>query len=106
MKKKHIAILAMKNANYASIVDARAVFRKANELYKAEHKKDFFEIQVVGEAKEITIEEGLVTIKMDATTNDREKTDLIIIPALRGDMLSGSHYNRFFCGLDHKTIQT
>lgn len=96
MKKKHIAILAMKNANYASIVDARAVFRKANELYKAEHKKDFFEIQVIGEAGEITIEDGLVTIKMDATTNDTEKTDLIVIPALRGDMLSSSHYNRFF----------
>jgi transcriptional regulator GlxA family with amidase domain len=96
MAGKHISILAMKNANCASIVDSRAVFRKVNELYRAVHKKDFFEIQIVGETQELTIEDGLVTIKADVTTNAIEKTDLIIIPALTGDILSGSHQNRFF----------
>jgi transcriptional regulator GlxA family with amidase domain len=95
-QKIHVSILSMKNANYASIIDARAVFRKVNELYKAEHKKDFFEIQIIGEFKEIIIEDGLVTIKADALSHQIEKTDLIIIPALRGDMLSNSHHNRFF----------
>ena len=95
-QKKHVSILSMKNANYASIVDARAVFTKVNELYKAEHKRDFFEIQIVGEFEEIKIEEGLVTIKADTLTQETEKCDLIIIPALRGDMLSSSHHNRFF----------
>jgi len=96
MHKKHIAILALKNANYASIVDARAVFRKVNELYKAEHKKEIFDIQIVGESRELTIEDGLVTIRVDVTTQDLHHTDLIIIPAMRGDMLSSGHYNRFF----------
>ena len=96
MQKKHISILAMKSANYASIIDARAVFRKVNELYKHQNRKEVFDIQIIGEAAEVIIEDGLVTIKVDATTKDIENTDLIIIPALVGDVLSSSHQNRFF----------
>jgi len=96
MQKKHISILALKNANYASIVDARSVFRRVNELLKKQGKKEAFEIQVIGEKPEVVIEDGLVTITVDLTTLDIAKTDLIIIPALRGDMLSAGHYNRFF----------
>ena len=96
MVKKRISILAMKNANYASIVDSRSVFRKVNELYKSQHKKELFDIQVVGEAETVSIEDGMVNIKVDVTTNSIDKTDLIIIPALTGDMLGSSHQNRFF----------
>ena len=96
IQKKHISILALKNANYASIVDARAVFRKVNELLRAQGKKDVFEIQIIGESPEVAIEDGLVTIRVDLISHDIERTDLIIIPALRGDMLSASHHNRFF----------
>src|SRR4030095_2312634 len=96
MQKKHISILAMKSANYASIIDARAVFRKVNELCKHQNRKEVFDIQIIGEAAEVIIEDGLVTIKVDVTTKDIENTDLIIIPALVGDVLSSSHQNRFF----------
>ncbi|MBL7682762.1 MAG: helix-turn-helix domain-containing protein [Flavipsychrobacter sp.] len=97
MQKKQISILALQNANYASIVDARAVFKKVNELYRERYKRDFFDIRIIGETKQVVIEDGLVTITPDTTTeNLDEKTDLIIIPALRGDMISNSHHNRFF----------
>lgn len=86
----------MSNANYASIADTRSVFRKVNEICRAENKEEVFEIQVVGERKEILTEEGLIGIRPDITTEDLGDTDLIIIPALRGDMLSSSHCNRFF----------
>jgi transcriptional regulator GlxA family with amidase domain len=95
LKKTHVSILAMKNANYASVVDTRAVFRKVNEIYKADHKKDIFQIQVVGDAADIVIEDGLVHIKPEITTSALEKTDLIVIPAIRGDMISSNHGNRF-----------
>lgn len=96
MHKKRISILAMKNANYASVVDARAVFKKVNELLRAQNKKEFFEVQIVGESPQITIEDGLVSIRPDVTTAEVEKTDLIIIPALHGDMFSSGQQNRFF----------
>ena len=95
LKRKHISILAMKNANYASVVDARAVFKKVNEICKSEYKKDIFHIQVVGETENIVIEDGLVHIKPDITTSALEKTDLIIIPAIRSDMITSNHGNRF-----------
>jgi transcriptional regulator GlxA family with amidase domain len=96
VRKKHISILALKNANYASIVDARSVFKKVNELLKAQGKKELFEIQIVGESPTLVIEDGMVEITVDGLSQETDNTDLIIIPALRGDMLSAGHYNRFF----------
>ena len=96
IQKKHISILALKNANYASIVDARSVFKKVNELLKAQGKKELFEIQIIGESSEVVIEDGMVAITVDVLSREINKTDLIIIPALKGDMLSAGHYNRFF----------
>ena len=96
MKKKHVCILALKNANYASIVDSRAVFEKANEIYKQRYKREYFSIQIIAEESELTIERGLITIKPDATVANSVESDLIIIPALRGDLLSSNHLNRYF----------
>lgn len=96
MQKKHVSILALKNANYASIVDSRAVFEKANELYKQRYNTEFFAIQIIAEESELTIERGLITIKPDATVADTVECDLIIIPALRGDLLGSNHLNRYF----------
>lgn len=95
-RKKHVSILALKNANYASIVDARSVFKKVNELLKAQGKRELFDIQVVGESGTVVIEDGMVAITVDGLSQNIGSTDLIIIPALRGDMLSAGHYNRFF----------
>src|SRR5688572_16816917 len=78
MQKKHVCILALKNANYASIVDSRAVFEKANELYKQRYDSAYFAIQIIAEELELTIERGLITIKADATVADTVACDLII----------------------------
>ena len=97
MRKKHVSILALKNANVASIVDARAVFEKVNELYKDRYNQACFDVQIIGEKNEVTIERGLVTIRPDTTVAETNlKTDLIVIPALRGDLPSANHPNRFF----------
>jgi transcriptional regulator GlxA family with amidase domain len=97
MRKKHVSILALKNANVASIVDARAVFEKVNALYKERYNQECFDVQIIGEQNEVAIERGLVTLKPDATVADKNiKTDLIIIPSLRGDLPSANHPNRFF----------
>jgi transcriptional regulator GlxA family with amidase domain len=93
---KHVSILALKNANYASIVDTRSVFEKANAFYKERYNREYFSIQIIGEEPEITIERGLVTIKPDATVAANIECDLIIIPAIRGDLLSSNHLNRYF----------
>jgi len=96
MQKIHISILALKNANCASILDSRAVFKKVNGLLNAQGEIEVFDIQIIGESSEVVIEDGLVTLTADLLSREVNKTDLIIIPALSGDMLSAGHQNRFF----------
>ena len=93
---KHISILALRESNFASIIDARSVFLKVNELLVASKQKKLFDVQVVGTHNETSISNGLFTITAEALTTDLKKTDLIIIPALNGDMMTATHNNRFF----------
>ncbi len=93
---KHVSILALKDSNFASIADARTVFLKVNELLIASRQKPLFEIQVVGTNNEAMISNGLFAIHPEAFTGQLKKTDLIIIPALNGDMMTATHNNRFF----------
>jgi len=92
----HVSTLALNNSNIASIFDARAVFLKANELLRIDKREERFEVQIVGTQKAVTVDNDRFTLKCEATTETLEKTDLIIIPALTGDMMSATHNNRFF----------
>jgi len=96
VKKKHISILALRKVNYAAMVDARAAFMRANEILKSEGKAPLFDVEIVGEVPEVATEDGMLTLRPDKTTDQLERTDLIIIPSLQGDMLSSSHKNRYF----------
>lgn len=93
---KHISILALRDSNFASIADARTVFLKVNELLAADKKKKAFDIQIVGTQNETRLSNGMFTIHPEAFTDQLKKTDLIIIPALTGDMMTATHNNRFF----------
>ena len=93
---KHISILALREKNFASIIDARTVFNKVNEMLLASKQKKLFDVQIVGTHNETRISNGLFTINAEVLTADLKKTDLIIIPALNGDMMTATHNNRFF----------
>ena len=93
---RHVSILALKESNFASIIDARAVFLKVNELLLADKQKKAFEVQIVGTNNEGWLSNGLFTIHPETFTDELHKTDLIIIPALEGDMMTATHNNRFF----------
>ena len=93
---KHVSILALKDSNFASIADARAVLLKVNELLVAAKQKELFHVQIIGTNNETRISDGLFTIHAEALTEDIKKTDLIIIPALNGEMMTATHNNRFF----------
>ena len=93
---KHISILALKNANIASIADTRMVLMKVNDLLSRSGQKEIFDIHIVGISNETTFSDGLFIIKPQVFAEQLKKTDLIIIPALSGDMLTATHNNRFF----------
>jgi transcriptional regulator GlxA family with amidase domain len=87
LNMKHISILIPEGETSMSNIEAaHKMFSKVNEALSRMKKEPLFKIQLVGLNKETTLSNGLFTIKPDFTLQDSFKTDMIIIPAVHGDM--------------------
>lgn len=93
---KHISILVPEGAILGSLEGSRQLLTQVNEFYKAKGAPPLFKVQLVGLAKETSLTGGLFTVNTDATLEDVKKTDLIIIPALDGDIKEAIEKNREF----------
>lgn len=83
---KHVSILVPETAVPAAIVDPRYMFTAINDFLKIAELQPAFTVQLVGLTKEVKLQGGLISIHVDALLKDIKKTDLIIIPALGGNM--------------------
>ncbi len=83
---KHITILVPQGAVLGSIEGPRQVLTEANKFVVSTGRDPFCQVQLVGLTKEVPAAGGKYTVNADATIDDIAKTDLIIIPALDGDM--------------------
>jgi transcriptional regulator GlxA family with amidase domain len=93
---KHISILVPKGAILGSLEGSRQLLTQVNEFYKAKGEPPLFKVQLVGLSKETPVSGGLFTVHTDVVIGDVEKTDLIIIPALDGEITSAVEKNRDF----------
>jgi transcriptional regulator GlxA family with amidase domain len=93
---KIITILVPEGAVLASIADPRYMFTAANELLKSSGKKSEFIVQLAGLTKEVKLNEGLFTINTDILIDEVVHTDLIIIPAISGDIEKAVEINKGF----------
>lgn len=93
---KHISILIPNEAVLASIVDPRTIFTGANDFLEALGKTAQFKIQLVGLAKDVKVHGGMFSVHADLLLHEVEKTDLIIIPAISGDLATAVELNREF----------
>ncbi len=93
---KHVSIIVPETAIMAAVTDPRYMFSAVNEFLKAENKPPLFNIQLVGLTKEIKLSDGVFSVHPDALIGDIEKTDLIIIPALSGDVSKAIEANQAF----------
>jgi len=92
---KRISILVTKGAILGNIEGPRQVFTEANQFLVSKEKQPLFELQLAGLSKESQLNEGLYTISTNLL-NDIKKTDLIIIPAMYGDLKKAIEINRDF----------
>lgn len=83
---KHISILVPQGAMMGNIEGPRQLFQCVNQYYAMEGKEPMVTAQLVGLSKETTLKDGMYTVRPDKLIGDIQKTDLIIIPALDGDM--------------------
>jgi transcriptional regulator GlxA family with amidase domain len=93
---KHISILIPKGAILGSLEGSRHLFTQVNEFFKARGEQPVFKVQLVGLTKQTQLSGGLFTVNTDMVINDVEKTDLIIIPALDGEIRNAIEENRDF----------
>ena len=57
-------------------------------------KKPLFKVQLVGAKKEIKLNNGVYSVQTDVQLKNLKRTDLIIIPALAGDMEAAIDKNK------------
>jgi transcriptional regulator GlxA family with amidase domain len=93
---KHITILVPNEAVLASIVDPRTMFTGANDFLIATGKRPLFNVQLAGLTPEVSLNNGLFTVHTNVLLKDLKKTDLVLIPALSGDLKKSLSLNQEF----------
>ncbi|MBA2563776.1 MAG: helix-turn-helix domain-containing protein [Chitinophagaceae bacterium] len=93
---KHISILVPKGAILGSLEGSRQLLTQVNEFVKAKGAPPLFKVQLVGLSKQTPLSGGLFTVNTDVVLKDVKKTDLIIIPALDGDIKDALEKNGDF----------
>ena len=93
---KHISLLVPARAKLLSIDTALQAFAEVNEGLKAVGKQPMFNVQLIGLSKTIELNEGLYSVNTNCVFNEVEKTDLIIIPPVKGNLKEALELNREF----------
>jgi transcriptional regulator GlxA family with amidase domain len=90
----NISILVPENSVMQAIADPQYLFSAVNQFMALAGKKPKFNVQLVGLKKEVKINDGLFSINTSQLLKDVKKTDLVIIPALFGDMKTAIASNK------------
>ena len=91
---KHITLLVLQDAVSASIADPCIMFNGVNEFLEAAGRPPAFKLQLAGLTRAVKLHNGVFTVHADFLIKDIRKTDLIIIPALGGELKSAIKKNR------------
>ncbi|HEY8934911.1 MAG TPA: helix-turn-helix domain-containing protein [Cyclobacteriaceae bacterium] len=93
---KNVTILVPETAVLAAIVDPRYMFTAVNEFLKSAGNPPLFHVQLVGLTNEVKLSDGLFSVHTDATLKTVKKSDLVIIPAISGNLDSAIKRNKEF----------
>lgn len=90
---KKISILVPESSVLQAIADPQYLFSAVNQFMAVSGKKPLFDVQLVGVKKEVKLNDGLYSVNTSQLLKDVKSTDLIVIPALFGDMKSAIAQN-------------
>jgi transcriptional regulator GlxA family with amidase domain len=91
---KNVSILVPETAVIEAVADPHYLFKAVNQFLVASGRPALFCVQLVGLSKEIKLENSLYSVHTDMLLKDVKKTDLILIPALSGDMQTALNLNK------------
>lgn len=83
---KHISVLIPSGAIVGSMEGPRQVLSEVNEYLAGMDRDPEFRVQMIGLGKETYLNNGMFCVTADALMEEVQQTDLIVIPALGGDI--------------------
>lgn len=90
----NVSILVPENSVMQAIADPQYLFSAVNQFMLVAGKEALFNVQLVGLKKQVKINDGLFSIHTSQLLKDVKQTDLVIIPALFGDMKTAMASNK------------
>lgn len=93
---KTIVILVPESTQPTCVVDPRLLFLGVNEFLKAAGQPEMFEVKLVGATREVKLSRGAITITVDHVLDDVKHADLILVPAMEGDIVDNLKKNDVF----------
>jgi transcriptional regulator GlxA family with amidase domain len=83
---KYITILVPESSVLQAIADPQYCFEAVNNFLTAAGKEPVFSVQLVGEKREVRLNNGRYSVHTDKLLKEVRHSDLVIVPALFGDM--------------------
>src|ERR1700750_680892 len=93
---KNITILVLNNSIMGTIEGPRLLFTEVNVYLQRMGRQPLFNVQLAGIQQQTQLYNGLYAIQPNVLLQDVAATDLIIIPALDGDLQLGIQENQAF----------
>lgn len=91
---KNIAIFVPESSVMQAIADPRYMFTAANQFLQSKGMPPLFRVVLVGQTPEVKLNEGVFSVHPDQVLSDTGVADLVILPALFGDMKAAIEKNR------------
>lgn len=91
---KKVAILVPESAVLQAIADPQYCFQAVNQFLSASGRTPLFELTLVGAQKEVSFNEGMYTVHTNQFLTASGQYDLVIVPALFGDLPHAIELNR------------
>jgi len=94
---KHVSILVPRGAAALGCIEGSYIlFNKANDFLAMRGRAPLFQVQLVGLTADAQLYDRLFSVRPDVPIDKVRKTDLIIIPAVNGDMTRVIEANKGF----------
>jgi transcriptional regulator GlxA family with amidase domain len=93
---KQIALLVLNDAVSAAVADPCILFNGVNDFLQQAGRPPLFKLHLVGLTKTVKLHNGIFTVHADTLLKNMKKADLVIIPAMGGDLKSAIKKNREF----------
>lgn len=90
----HISVFVPEQAVMEAISPPYRLFTSANQFLIAQGKEAKFKVEFVGLSDVVKAQDGEYEIRTHRTIHDLQKTDLVILPALYGDIGSALEKNK------------